>query len=105
MGYQPTRSCPNERPPIPPKARIPHRSLVRCEWCGMAYDGDAHDNCPHCLGARPRSDAPRMLTFYADDVPYYVEEWRPDPREIRDELARTANDLMEATRRARKRRV
>ncbi len=27
--------------------------LIRCEYCGMAYDGGSNENCPHCLAPRP----------------------------------------------------
>lgn len=35
--------------------------LLRCDYCGMAYNGDEHDNCPHCLA--PRTDAKPKVLF------------------------------------------
>ena len=48
-------------------------NLIRCEWCGMSYDGDRHDNCPHCLA--PRTDVVEEhvreeVVLYADGVEY-----------------------------------
>lgn len=55
-----------------------HRSLIRCDYCDMSYDGDEHENCPHCLAPRPRArprpaaETPESTVFYRDDVPYYT---------------------------------
>ncbi len=42
--------------------------LIRCEYCGMAYDGDSNENCPHCLAPRPdvTHDDGESIVFYAD---------------------------------------
>ena len=54
------------------------RNLMRCEYCGMTYDGNEHENCPHCLAPRPRARSmPAVVTqgstvLYRDDVPYYT---------------------------------
>ena len=67
-------------------------SLIRCDYCGMSYDGGRHGNCPHCNAPRPACAAPdeepmsidsridaldRMAdasctVFYSDDMPYYI---------------------------------
>lgn len=71
-------------------------SLIRCDYCGMSYDGSRHDNCPHCNAPRPQTEqstsrepaasiaaaftlnerrelADEYVTrFYADNVPYYT---------------------------------
>ena len=69
-------------------------SLIRCEYCGMSYDGGRHENCPHCNAPRPQTSpsgepvasiaaaftlnerrelADEGVTrFYADNVPYYT---------------------------------
>ncbi len=31
-------------------------SLIRCEYCGMSYDGDRSINCPHCMAPRGHED-------------------------------------------------
>jgi len=57
-----------------------HRSLIRCEYCDMSYDGDEHENCPHCMAPRPRakpSPKPAVETqgstvFYRDNVAYFT---------------------------------
>lgn len=44
MGYQPTRETPGPKPPFPPKAPTSKlRSLLRCEYCDMSFDGDEHE--------------------------------------------------------------
>ena len=48
-------------------------NLIRCEWCGMSYDGDRHENCPHCMA--PRTDVveereQEEVVFYADGKEY-----------------------------------
>lgn len=56
--------------------------MIRCPYCGMSYDGDRHDNCPHCYAPRgeklvddakkpmPTAKAEIRTTFYLDDATY-----------------------------------
>ena len=55
-----------------------HKSLIRCEYCDMTYDGGEHENCPHCMAPRPRA-SPRPSAerqggdvLYRDNVAYFT---------------------------------
>lgn len=57
-----------------------HKDLIRCEYCGMSYDGGEHENCPHCLAPRTPAHVGRLRTggdasssptvLYRDNVAY-----------------------------------
>jgi len=55
-----------------------HKSLIRCEYCDMSYDGDEHENCPHCMAPRPRArprpavETQDSAVFYRDNVAYFT---------------------------------
>ena len=57
MGYQPTRETSGFKAPFQPKTPTPkRRSLLRCEYCGMSFDGEEYENCPHCNAPRPSQE-------------------------------------------------
>lgn len=54
------------------------KSLIRCDYCDMSYDGDEHENCPHCMAPRPRArprpavETQDSAVFYRDNVAYFT---------------------------------
>lgn len=71
MGYQPTRSNPNFRPPF----KSSSKAFIRCDHCENTYLS-SEPWCPHCLAARPKGhEWPRTstATFGSDTITFYSD--------------------------------
>jgi hypothetical protein len=70
MGRRPTRKVDVPKPLWTMTARRPPTEMMRCPYCGMAYDGAKHENCPHCLAPRTVEEVPCDIPKPTAPPPY-----------------------------------